>query len=131
LLEEINGFMANLEIFISDIEDDLLHFPTMTDYMEQENETFDHYNKRFCVHFLLKLQNEFEERFQDFKAYDELFKFVKRPFSTDLRGNRSLVATQVCIGVDRAGLQLELSKAENKCRICQGSHSLFLVWVGH
>uniref|UniRef100_A0A671LDY9 Uncharacterized protein n=1 Tax=Sinocyclocheilus anshuiensis TaxID=1608454 RepID=A0A671LDY9_9TELE len=106
LRQAVLAFESKLELFTQDIESGhLLHFETLQAFGESclTNEPTRDVALSQLVSFTSKLLMSFQERFRDFRAHRNLFKFITHPHETTLDDDQ----LSVIPGTSTASFELE------------------------
>lgn len=122
LISVIRAFQKKLDLFKTDIQSQLLHFPRLLEQRNDETGT-NH------VQFIENLINNFKVRFDDFVLGNQLLLFIQNPFLVTDITEFSDEAKLACKWVDAAKIQLEIidfqENVELKQILCDCSPETF------
>ncbi|XP_044133327.1 zinc finger BED domain-containing protein 5-like [Bufo gargarizans] len=106
LVEAVRAFQKKLEVFQSDLKENLLHFPKLDEYSQQENTK----ESVFSNHgdFMQGLIDNFKSRFQDFTIGQEVLLCIKNPYLVKNIGRFATEAHHAFTWANSATLQMEL-----------------------
>ncbi|KAK1889687.1 General transcription factor II-I repeat domain containing protein 2 [Dissostichus eleginoides] len=78
LMSAVRAFQRKLEVFKSDLQEGMLHFPKLLEQTKGDNRPQNH------VGFLEKLIENFKTRFDDFRLGKQVLLYIENPFLRDL-----------------------------------------------
>jgi hypothetical protein len=111
LLEEVLIFEQKLELFSEDIsKDEFLYFENMRNFRSKLNCEIEITNYKVFSDMIINILKSYKERFQDFRNYQEMLKFLLYPLECNLK----LFNLNVFPEVQITELQLELLEIKNK-----------------
>ncbi|MGH0122794.1 UNVERIFIED_CONTAM: hypothetical protein FKN15_057508 [Acipenser sinensis] len=98
----VRAFQRKLEIFKTDLQGELVHFPKLLEQTQREKDVPHH------ADFIQKLMDNFKARFDDFALERQLQLFIQNPFLVTNVTEFSEEAKQTFRWVNVASLQIEL-----------------------
>ncbi|KAK6477898.1 protein FAM200A-like [Huso huso] len=105
LVEKLNAFQSKLSLFSSDLHlQKLLHFPQLRNFTASSSVKV----TNVMSDFLIKLKDNFNDRFQDFHVPKEVMMFARSPFTVSPESDFASTAKQFLSSVEEGPLQLEL-----------------------
>ncbi|XP_065131907.1 protein FAM200A-like [Paramisgurnus dabryanus] len=104
MYEAVEAFRLKLDLFERDLQGRKLHFP----YLQQHCEKHQMQEDLLMRDFVMRLAENFKERFQSFNLSSELLLFLRQPFSVPADGQWTAEAKRLVSSLDEASLQLEI-----------------------
>ncbi|XP_067942931.1 general transcription factor II-I repeat domain-containing protein 2-like [Watersipora subatra] len=108
-LPAVQAFSHKLELFVVDVQSDMLHFPTLKAFLDDDEEMAS------CTaeytHFIEKLQQEFSNQFSQFQSLKHIIQLIKAPQKAKPNGElldlllldwrtRTRKISTICVRVD-------------------------------
>ncbi|KAK1903434.1 General transcription factor II-I repeat domain containing protein 2, partial [Dissostichus eleginoides] len=101
-MSAVRAFQRKLEVFKSDLQEGLLHFPKLLEQTKGDSRPQNH------VGFLEKLIENFKTRFDDFRLGKQVLLYIENPFLVRNVREFSAEAQQIFPWASAASLQSEL-----------------------
>ncbi|KAK1893302.1 General transcription factor II-I repeat domain containing protein 2A [Dissostichus eleginoides] len=98
-MSAVRAFQRKLEVFKSDLQEGLLHFPKLLEQTKGDNRPQNH------VGFLEKLIENFKTRFDDFRLGKQVLLYIENPFLVRNVREFSAEAQQIFPWASAASLQ--------------------------
>ncbi|XP_072768354.1 general transcription factor II-I repeat domain-containing protein 2A-like [Nerophis lumbriciformis] len=122
LMSEVSAFQRKLEVFKSDIQEELLHFPKLLELTKGEGDHQCH------LEFLEKLIANFKTRFDGFILGKQVLLFIENPFLIRNVSAFSAEAKQVFPWARAASLQTELIDLQESVALKEAQCDAITFW---
>ncbi|XP_061820754.2 SCAN domain-containing protein 3-like [Nerophis lumbriciformis] len=122
LMSEVRAFQRKLELFKSDIQEELLHFPKLLELTKGEGDHQCH------LEFLEKLIANFKTRFDGFILGKQVLLFIENPFLIRNVSVFSAEAKQVFPWARAASLQTELIDPQESVALKEAQCDAITFW---